>query len=231
MKTLLSAAAFAVAIGTCASASATIIDATFTGTIKDGTDGLGLFGTAGADLTGLPFTLTIEYTTSLPGTYFSSPTINTLEGGSNFGLPDPIISSVLRVNGVSSPNVTGSFDTFNEGANGNSGAANQIAFSVAESSNHYSIGFSNSLGSITGDIPATLDVPLSFTPGPDDAGFGSFGFPSTISSTTGDFSPARLTYSIPTTGAPEPSTWAMMLLGFAGLGYAGYRKAREPRAA
>jgi hypothetical protein len=29
---------------------------------------------------------------------------------------------------------------------------------------------------------------------------------------------------------PEPSTWAMMLLGFAGLGYAGYRRAREPRA-
>jgi PEP-CTERM motif len=30
---------------------------------------------------------------------------------------------------------------------------------------------------------------------------------------------------------PEPSTWAMMLLGLAGLGYAGYRRAREPRAA
>jgi hypothetical protein len=30
---------------------------------------------------------------------------------------------------------------------------------------------------------------------------------------------------------PEPSTWAMMLLGFARLGYAGYRRAREPRAA
>lgn len=29
---------------------------------------------------------------------------------------------------------------------------------------------------------------------------------------------------------PEPSTWAMMLLGFAGLGYAGYRKARQTRA-
>lgn len=29
----------------------------------------------------------------------------------------------------------------------------------------------------------------------------------------------------PTTGAPEPSTWAMMLLGFAGLGFAGYRRA------
>jgi hypothetical protein len=25
-------------------------------------------------------------------------------------------------------------------------------------------------------------------------------------------------------GVPEPSTWAMMLLGFAGLGYAGFRR-------
>jgi hypothetical protein len=32
----------------------------------------------------------------------------------------------------------------------------------------------------------------------------------------------------PVTGAvPEPSTWAMMLLGFAGLGYSGYRRARQ----
>jgi hypothetical protein len=28
-------------------------------------------------------------------------------------------------------------------------------------------------------------------------------------------------------GAPEPSTWAMMLLGFSGLGFAGYRKAKS----
>jgi hypothetical protein len=26
---------------------------------------------------------------------------------------------------------------------------------------------------------------------------------------------------------PEPSTWAMMLLGFAGLGFAGYRRAER----
>ena len=33
------------------------------------------------------------------------------------------------------------------------------------------------------------------------------------------------------TAVPEASTWAMMLLGFAGLGYAGYRRVRAPRAA
>jgi PEP-CTERM motif len=32
------------------------------------------------------------------------------------------------------------------------------------------------------------------------------------------------------TAIPEPSTWAMMALGFAGLGFAGYRKAKTSRA-
>jgi hypothetical protein len=32
-------------------------------------------------------------------------------------------------------------------------------------------------------------------------------------------------------GVPEPSTWATMLVGFVGLGLAGYRRARGPRAA
>ena len=32
-------------------------------------------------------------------------------------------------------------------------------------------------------------------------------------------------------GVPEPSTWAMLLLGFAGLGYAGFRKPKGARAA
>jgi PEP-CTERM motif len=30
-----------------------------------------------------------------------------------------------------------------------------------------------------------------------------------------------------TGSAPEPSTWAMMALGFAGLAFAGYRRSRK----
>jgi hypothetical protein len=30
---------------------------------------------------------------------------------------------------------------------------------------------------------------------------------------------------------PEPSTWGMMLVGFAGIGFASYRRTRKPRAA
>jgi hypothetical protein len=45
---------------------------------------------------------------------------------------------------------------------------------------------------------------------------------STISLTTTDG-------SIPVVPVPEPPTWAMMLLGFAGLGYAGYRETKRAR--
>jgi hypothetical protein len=41
--------------------------------------------------------------------------------------------------------------------------------------------------------------------------------------------PVGTTVSTPT--VPEPSTWVMMITGFAGLAFAGYRRAREPRAA
>jgi hypothetical protein len=59
---------------------------------------------------------------------------------------------------------------------------------------------------------------------------GSSGQVSTEGNFVAEFTSGGVTPP-PPAPVPEPSTWAMMLLGFAGLGYAGYRKAREPRAA
>ena len=38
-------------------------------------------------------------------------------------------------------------------------------------------------------------------------------------------------FSLSGSTIPEPSTWAMMLIGFAGLSYAGWRHARQGRPA
>ena len=44
-----------------------------------------------------------------------------------------------------------------------------------------------------------------------------------------DFAPNSFSIDS-TSGTPEPSTWSMMLMGFAGLGFAGYRRARASHA-
>jgi PEP-CTERM motif len=43
----------------------------------------------------------------------------------------------------------------------------------------------------------------------------------------GGMSPEDLALSVTVTSAPEPSTWALMLAGFAGLGYFGYKASRR----
>jgi hypothetical protein len=64
-------------------------------------------------------------------------------------------------------------------------------------------------------VPETsspLDVSILLSPAAQAAGFKAF-FQSDVEGTV-----------------PEPSTWALLLLGFAGLGFVGYRKARPTRA-
>jgi hypothetical protein len=55
--------------------------------------------------------------------------------------------------------------------------------------------------------------------------YGGYGVAVVTSETTLDYVSAGVSAS-----TPEPSTWAMMVLGFAGLGFAGYRKSRKAAA-
>ena len=72
--------------------------------------------------------------------------------------------------------------------------------------------FRDSVIDLGSDFGPDIDLTFGYTLVAD--GSGGFGF---------DFAVGG--------AVPETSTWAMMLLGFAGLGYAGYRRAGAPRAA
>jgi hypothetical protein len=87
--------------------------------------------------------------------------------------------------------------------------SNVLSVSVTESPEppmprNLIITFADPLGTTPDPI-----VSVQWAPGPQDDGY----------SAVTDLSPAGSVAPI-----PEPSTWAMMLLGFAGLGFVGYRR-------
>ena len=71
------------------------------------------------------------------------------------------------------------------------------------------ITFNTDLSTVTGTAPSPLVEPI------DSEGLGA---------NDASWFGANIELS---GSVPEPSTWAMMLLGFAGLGFAGYRKTRK----
>jgi opacity protein-like surface antigen len=232
MKMIVSAAAFAVAMGTCASASATIIDVIYKGSVIEGSgpDDLGLFGAVGGSLVGDAFIATFEMDTS-KGNNLSTPTENLIEGGIVYGVESPMLSATLEINGKTADVGIGTSGTV-QSFLGQPGVTNQQAHLV-QGINVMLLNVSDASGASVGNIPFTIDVPFTFTLDTSDAGFGEANFSSSGISTALSLGPTQLIYQYPSPdgAAPEPSTWAMMLIGFVGLGYAGYRKTREPRAA
>jgi hypothetical protein len=77
----------------------------------------------------------------------------------------------------------------------------------------------------------------SGTPGGDyDCGVAGYcmigpGVPGTSGLDGPDPYASLTAFSATPTGVPEPSTWALMTLGFAGLGFAGYRSVKSRRTA
>src|SRR5271163_2376642 len=113
-------------------------------------------------------------------------------------------------------------------------ASDFVSFSYESEQNSFSVD-SSELQKITGALPAVLpsSASVSIVVGTKDEIF--------MSSTGGNGGwfagpkgsvDAGLFSSWSAGAVPEPSTWAMLLIGFGGVGYAGYRRARiTPRAA
>ena len=157
--------AFAVNYGGVAPASATIVNAEWTGTITNGVDGLEIFGPAGADLSGAAFTGDMLYDTALGTTLYSSPTGTWLEGGPGVasGGQSPILTASLTINGITHA-ITPNFYGQVLATNGQPNIVNEIYQSGASSVDNDNIFFAmyNTFSQVSGDIPGTIDVPLTY---------------------------------------------------------------------
>jgi hypothetical protein len=129
---------------------------------------------------------------------------------------------------------------------------NSLSFQLTSANSQYFSLGNNLVATATGiswdfDAPATNWAYFIYTNGPDpinsalfvlnDAvGSGSL-TPSAIAIAVGSFADASYTVlaqsgtvdvATVSSAVPEPSTWAMMLLGFAGVGFMAYRRKSKP---
>jgi PEP-CTERM motif len=220
-------------------ASADIITVTWSGEVQTAvgypagssvTDTNGYFGTAGASLAGQAFTATFVFDSSTSGAVSTSTTIaggSQLDGTRLPAVPSPLVSAALSINGnsvsfngqyqneVFTSSKTGQFQTDTWDSTGNS-ATNYLTLEfLAQPS-----------GPVAG-FPTTLLGNYTYTPGS-----GVIVGPASIFVRDGErLQLDALSVTVSDTSSvaavPEPSTWAMMVLGFGGLGFLSYRRTQR----
>lgn len=205
-------AAAALAFGMSSAASAAIVVTTYEGTIVGGQDVAGLLGTPGMDLTGLAYAASFTIDTS----------VNRTTGVDGNGPFDEVVS-----NGLGSPFVSATFTvgstTLNLPAPDAIGAAARDGLQFL----HNTLGqYSYTFNFISPDAPALLDTP--FSAAGNGNSFGSV-YLYTASFADLDFyadtTIEQVSSRVVSASVPEPSTWALMILGFMGAGAA----LRRPR--
>ena len=160
----------------------------------------------GQDLGGLTLT---------PGVYFFSSSAQltgtlTLDGGG-----DPNAAFVFQI-GSTLTTASASDIKFINGANGG-----EVFWQVGSSA---TLGTTTQFsGSIVAEASITLDTGANIACGRAIALTAAVTMDTNNVGIGGCDSPPG---GSPSGAIPEPSTWAMMLLGFAGLGFAGYRRTR-----
>jgi hypothetical protein len=199
LRVTAAAAAIGVALFAASGASATTVITTYTGTVTDGGDSI-----FGADLTGDAFTAVFTADISIPGEENKSGTLDEVVGGASTpSLPSPS-SAVITINGVSY------FDSGFE-----DGTQEVTNFGIVSSANDGTL--DADIGVQTGAHFALfkdLATPFTYAPVSGDDGFGLI---DNAADATGriDLDTTSVTVAL---AAPEPATWALMLLGVSGLG-------------
>jgi PEP-CTERM motif len=212
-----------------APARAEIVTVTYNGVVASGNDPVGFFH-AGDNLAGVPYKAVYVFDTSL-GEIFNSPTWNYALGGTFFGSPSPALSATLTINNVSlafTPNLYGFVQGISDTASLIQHEVKRLSSDgpLSEYANliHRLYRFNDNLypASLTGPFSHTVDfrddvfaiVQIEYR-NPANGLYSAF--------VHANFAPTSVTIS---SGVPEPSTWAMMIIGFAAVGFIAYRKAK-----
>jgi hypothetical protein len=198
-------------VGFTAVAQAEVVGVTYTGTISNGQylDAANVFG--GGNLAGDAVTVQYWFDTATPNT--SSDSAYNIYGGTLFGNNSPALSAIITINGHSV--------TLGGTEYGILAAASQGNYQHHEAweSDTRTV-YSGVNTALNGALPASLTTPFSYTVQPGDlTAFGAFQYDDTSAA----FAVTSVTESV-----PEASTWAMLLIGFAGVGFAAYRRTAKP---
>jgi hypothetical protein len=201
-------------------ASATIIDVIYNGLVLDGSgpDDLGLFGPAGASLIGHNFVATFEMDIS-KGIPLFTATKNYIHGGSVYGVDSPMLSATLEIDGKAADVGTGLSDSV-QSFLGQPGVANQQSHAASSASNSILLDVISSSPASVGNVPFTIDVPLTFSFDASVIGGGEAFFNVGAISTSLSLGPTQLIYQYPSPKriVPQRSNLALMLLGLVGRG-------------
>jgi hypothetical protein len=222
---VLGAAAVLAFLGFGAPASATIVTVVYTGTVYEGYDRTGIFGAAGGDLAGDSYVARYVFDTT-QGLHFG-PTSSF--GGSYYGALTPVVSASVTINGhFASLNGTWS------------GVIDAESFGFFANAEEHSINNDIEIGKHSINIIYSLSYtdpvinPFTYLVKKTDLTEAEIGFFNYdyVSQKYAQNASAHATLNTLTvsTGVPEPSTWALLLLGFAGLGFAGHRHAKQTTA-
>jgi len=209
---------------TASNASANIVQVTYSGTVIAGSDSTGLFGTINTSVSayvGETFVATYVFDTSRATGIFSKTSAdqNYVYGGDDFFNLSPATSAQITVHGN-----TYSFNPVSYSQLSGTAASVATNMQTAYARNHVNDTLldsyirANDLGPYT--VPVSISGDFVYHVLPGQTAIGSFITAGTYVTATLD----TLTISGITTAVPEASTWAMMILGFVGLGLAASRR-------
>ena len=211
-------------------AQATVVTATYTGTVTAGT----ACTPACTDFDGSSFKLVFNYDPTTAGFQRNTTNYSHAFGGGPFGTV-PIISESFSINGGPALNFSnfdsGGIQSYSDEFESSLGLGSsfniltpQLFF--VEIASAYINGPSNS-------IPLSLTSPFTYTLQAGDTSSGSIAYRTTdftsgfFELVAADLSPTTLTVTV-AESVPEPATWAMMIIGFAGVGFIAYRRKLKP---